>query len=68
DGFPRKTNKKAQEKLRTVLRQLGLPTTGKGPFARSLSKAQKSMLNERELLKLEVEHARLKADVGSALG
>lgn len=56
-----KRSKKAKEKLIKVKKSLGLPLHGPGPFVQSLEKKQSDMLNSRELTKLEVEHARIKA-------
>ncbi|CAL1143890.1 unnamed protein product, partial [Cladocopium goreaui] len=62
DGSSRSSNDngRASARLQAVLKQLGLPSSGQGPFIRSLSRGQRQLLNQRELIKLEVEHARLK--------
>ena len=48
--------------------KLGLPSAGPGPFTRTLEKPQRDMLNKRELVKLNVEVARLKARLGQTDG
>ena len=51
----------ARDKLAAVKKTLGLPTSGPGTFTRALSRSHRDALNKRELVKLDVEFARLKA-------
>ena len=59
---------KANEKLHAIKKKLGLPSAGPKPFTRTLEKPRRDMLNKRELVKLDVEVARLKARLGQTDG
>ena len=49
-------------------KKVGLPSAGPRPFTRTLEKPRRDMLNKRELVKLDVEVARLKARLGQTDG
>ena len=49
-------------------KKVGLPSAGPRPFTRTLEKPRRDMLNKRELVKLDVEVARLKARFGQTDG
>ena len=59
---------KANEKLRAIKKKLGLLSAGPRPFTQTLEKPRWDMLNKRELVKLDMEVARLKARFGQTDG
>ena len=59
---------KANEKLHAIKKKLGLLSAGPRPFTQTLEKPRWDMLNKRELVKLDVEVARLKARLGQTDG